>query len=77
MISLNTLKASASVRKLSNGDKIGCRSTGDKVTLNGEVRFITDLSDYKGITLRMRLEEARQFYDDLTAAIKTIENKAQ
>ncbi len=73
MISLNTLRASAGLRKLANGDKIGCRGIQDKVIVNGEVRFVTDLADYKGITVRMRLDEARQLYADLSAAIKAVE----
>jgi hypothetical protein len=49
-LSLNREKPGASLKKLSNGDKVGVKIIKDKVVLAAEVLFVSELGDYNGVS---------------------------
>jgi hypothetical protein len=75
-LSLNRARPGASLRKLSNGDRVGVRLLKDRVSLVAEVLFVSELGDYNGITLRMTLDEAKQLQAELGQSILTLEEQA-
>ena len=72
-MSFSRVRPGSSLKKLSNGDKVGVKLLKDRVVLTAEVLFVSELGDYNGITLRMTLEEARQLQSDLAATIANLE----
>ena len=74
-LNLNREKPGSSLKKLSNGDKLGVKLMKERVVLAAEVLFVSELGDYNGITLRMTLEEAKQFQQDLATAIAKAEQE--
>ncbi len=74
-LNLNREKPGGGLKKLSNGDKIGVKLLKERVVVAAEVLFVSELGDYNGITLRMTLEEAKQFQQDLAEAITRAEQE--
>jgi len=75
-LSLNREKPGGGLKKLSNGDKVGVKLLKGRVVLAAEVLFVSELGDYNGITLRMTVEEAKQFQKDLAETIVKAEQEA-
>jgi hypothetical protein len=73
-LSLNREKPGASLKKLSNGDKVGVKIIKDKVVLAAEVLFVSELGDYNGVTVRMTPAEARQLIAQLNEALEKVES---
>lgn len=74
-LNLNREKPGGSLKKLSNGDRVGVKVLKERVVLTAEVMFVQELGDYNGITLRMTLDEAKQFQKDLADAISRAEQE--
>jgi hypothetical protein len=70
MINLNlNREKGGGLKKLTNGDRVGVKLIKERVVVTAEVMFVQELGDYNGITLRMTLDEAKQFQKDLADAI--------
>ncbi len=74
-LNLNREKPGGGLKKLANGDKIGLKLLKERVVVAAEVLFVSELGDYNGVTVRMTLEEARQFQKDLAEAIDRAEKE--
>jgi hypothetical protein len=74
-VNLSRTKAGPSLKKLTNGDKVGIKVIKERVVLAAELLFVSELGDYNGITLRMKLDEAKQLQQELAEAIQTLETE--
>ncbi len=72
-ITFSRVKPGSTLKKLSNGDKVGVKLIKERVVVAAETLFMTELGDYNGVTLRMTLEEARHFQKELAETIAALE----